>query len=344
MRVLYLYPGDRTGKYDRVGDFPDTGAYGLTRLSQEGIEAHVRHVKEMVPLSLLRFVPFALRHILSFFLISSKDDVVIGPSLLLTTMPLLFFKKKAKFVLLNFSVNRQLVVHTSGWRRKILEWQLQKMDLVISLSHAQDTELVRACPFLKEKTTVIPLGVDAQFFTPVFEGREEFILSGGRDDGRDYATLALVARRLPERRFVVFCSKRNLEGIDMPENVEVHFNVPIKELRTLYQTAHCLLLLTHPDGYTEGSDCSGQTVLLDALASGLPVIATKKAYMSDYVEDGKHISLVEPYAADEVVEAVNEFDDHLLHERLARAARLQVEDHLNSAVFTRSLAASLRAL
>ena len=83
---------------------------------------------------------------------------------------------------------------------------LSGAEAIISLSGVQNDFLKRAFPHYRGKLVVVPLGVDDVFYMPQYEGREDFILSGGRDNGRDYATLIEAARRLPEKRFVIFCS------------------------------------------------------------------------------------------------------------------------------------------
>jgi glycosyltransferase involved in cell wall biosynthesis len=173
------------------------------------------------------------------------------------------------------------------------------------------------------------LGVDIKFYKPVFENRKKYILSVGRDNGRDYSTVIQVAKKMPDTEFHLVLSERNLKGInDLPTNVKVFLDIPFSVLKGKYEEAFALLLVTHPDGFLDGSDCSGQTVLLDAFASGLPVIATQKAYLSDYGKDGIDLLLVRPYDSDQIMSSISKIDEMGIS--MAKNARLKVETNFST--------------
>ena len=48
-----------------------------------------------------------------------------------------------------------------------------------------------------------------------------------------------------------------------------------------------MVLPTRREGYRYGADCSGQTVLLDAMAMGRPVVASERSTLSDYVRESR---------------------------------------------------------
>ena len=48
------------------------------------------------------------------------------------------------------------------------------------------------------------------------------------------------------------------------------------------------------DTFGDGADCSGQIALLHAMAVGLPIVATHKAYLADYVTPNKESLSVLP--------------------------------------------------
>ena len=92
-----------------------------------------------------------------------------------------------------------------------------------------------------------------------------------------------------------------------------------------------LLLLTHDDSFQDGADCSGQTVLLDAMASGLPIIASRKKYLEDYAEDREDMLLVNFYAPEDVVYKIRnlELDPDLRH-KLAENSRGKIEQKFST--------------
>ena len=97
------------------------------------------------------------------------------------------------------------------------------------------------------------------------------VLAVGRDMARDYSTFAGALDGLDARAIIV-ASERNLTDVKLPDNVELRLDVSYPgSFRELYTGAACVVLPTRREGYHYGADCSGQTVLLDAMAMGRPV-------------------------------------------------------------------------
>ena len=279
MRVLYLYSGSRTQFRGSIGsDYPDTQFYGLNHLGDNGIEAAHKEWNDVPGSSLLgRVLDFRIKHLL-LYPFTRGYDVVFGSSLLYLVPLKKLFRAHAKFVLLNIGITRTLTAHHQRRTGALVRWLISGLDAVVCLSRFQVAYLEEQFPQLRGKIFFVPLGVDTRFHTPVYDGRKPYILSVGRDNGRDYAAVVAAARHLPEREFQIVCSRRNLTGISLPANVRVFYDLPVADLHAKYREAELLLLLTK-DG-TEGSDCSGQTVLLDAMASGLPVVVNRKPYLT----------------------------------------------------------------
>ncbi|MCH7536148.1 MAG: glycosyltransferase, partial [Bacteroidetes bacterium] len=98
-----------------------------------------------------------------------------------------------------------------------------------------------------------------------------------------------------------------------------------------YKKAKMLLLITKADDYSDSADCSGQTVLLDALASGLPIIASRKEYLKDYVKEGKDVYLVDFYDAYGIKKAINIMDsDNEKRLNMAKEARQTVQNRFST--------------
>lgn len=339
MKALYLYSGIRKDKFrGQMGsDYPDTQFYGLNHMSKFGIDAEYKESRGLGS--------FRLRHFLSFFL-TRGYDIVFGPSLLYA----LFWKKilggGERFVILNISLTRALVANNENpLKLRIISWLLRGAAAVVCLSNVQKRHLEEQFYFLRGKAFFVPLGVDTKYHQPVYTGRKNYILSAGRDNGRDYKTVAEVAREMPEEEFHIVCSRRNLLGVkNIPANVKVFYDLPFAELAKKYREAKLMLLITHDDDFMDGSDCSGQTVLLDAFASGLPVIASRKKYLADYAEDGREAVFADFYDADDIAEKIKALDDAPTRDALARRARSAAETRFSTENMAAELARVFKSL
>lgn len=291
MRVLYIFAGNRKDKFKGVAsqDYPDTQFYGANHLERFGIEVNTKEQSEIVSSNMLRkILGFRLTHVFSYF--SAKSfDVVFGSSLLYTLFFQKIYKRNAHFVLFNISLSRLIRTHQqSKFYLRIIGWLLTGASGVVCLSKSQQNYIGTRFPMLHDKLFTVPLGVDVNFYSRIAERRSDYVLAVGRDDGRDYNAMIEVARKMPDTSFQFVCSKRNIEGVSsIPGNVNVYFDLSPEEVYRKYREASVMLLLTKKE-HAEGSDCSGQTVLLEAFASRLPVVVSYAEYLSDYGITDKH--------------------------------------------------------
>lgn len=306
-KVLYIFSGSRHRLQEdiRLGEAPDTQLYGMNHLSTDYVASTREFGTTRIGSMIGRLIGFRLRHALMYFSIGSAD-IVFGSSLLYMLPFKKLFGTRARFVLLNISLNRFLSQQSARpFIYRLCLNLLKSVDCIVSLSKVQQQELIERHGIDQRTLAYIPLGVDTSFYQPKFEGRANYLLSVGRDNGRDYKTLFEVARMMPDEKFQCVMSKRNLINVgSVPQNVTIFFDLPIGQVREKYREAAALLLITHADGYVDGSDCSGQTVFLDACASGLPIISTRKAYIADYAEDRQEVMLVDCYNPVQIVESI----------------------------------------
>ncbi len=334
MKILYIYSGERKKKFKGVinKDYPDTQFYGLNHLDKFNIKAEYKEFDNFSNKKFLnKFLSFRIKHLLMFFL-TINYDIVFGSSVLYTVMLKKIFKTKTKFVLFNISLNRNINKNKNNFFvSNLIKICLKEIDIIVSLSNFQNIYLLKKFNFLKNKMYVVPLGADIKYYQPVYEKRNDYILSVGRDNGRDYKTIIEVAKRMPKEKFEIICSKRNLKEIsNIPENVNIIYDLHFNKLKEKYQKAKILLLITKDNNFLDGSDCSGQTVLLDAMASGLPIIASKKEYLKEYGKDKNDFLLVNFYDFDDIIKKINFLKDLNKRNFIAKNARENVEKNFST--------------
>ncbi len=291
--AAYVFPNPRVQLVRDVaaGVSPDTALYGANHLGEHGIAVRVHDpllTRRERPGPLHRLVwsvrelplPWELR----------DTDVAITP--LANAFPLVARVRRAPAVMLvNYGLN---LVYRRGTRarRELLRASLRSAAAVLCLGRSQARELVEWKLVDEERVHVVPLGVDADWFRAREPAQgEPLVLAVGKDLARDYATFAEAMRGLDVRAEVI-AFPRNLDGVSLPPNVRAR-SVEIAELRDLYSRAACVVVPQHPDGYPYGSD-GGLTVLLEAMASARPVVATERAILRDYVEDEREGLIVPP--------------------------------------------------
>ena len=117
----------------------------------------------------------------------------------------------------------------------------------------------------------------------------------GNDGRRDYAALIEAARAMPQESFTVVT--RMEPPAALPANVAWRRGdwrgqaVSDEELRELYRSAACVVV-----PLLESPQPSGQSVAMQAMMCGAPVVHTRTAgwWGAEIIRAGEHIFLVEP--------------------------------------------------
>lgn len=188
---------------------------------------------------------------------------------------------------------------------------LNKADLIIANSHSLQRKLNRRFPKLTAGIHIVLLGADLNQFTPV-ETSEKFhlrslyrlpqtftVLFVGRVIPRKGVPILIRAmyhlnKRLPAHLVIAGKGRpsyiRQLKLLARRLGVSVTFlgNVAHEKIHPLYQAADCFVC---PSQYHE----SFGLVNVEAMASGLPVIASSNGGIREIITSGHNGYLVEPY-------------------------------------------------
>ena len=288
MNIVFIYAKGRKARYDETvnGDAATEFFYGALELEkaghtiiqfelgQSGVTKFWHKVAEQLyrwRLTPTRTNGATLAELYEMCSSLNKQDVIVATTTAaafgLAVLKFFGFVKRPIVAIHCGIVNYQL----PWWRRKVNAIALKHMwtqlfgegELpgIVDFYHVPDSRI-----------EVNQFGVDTAFWTPG-ENEGDYVLAVGNDERRDYELLIRVAAKMDEK--VIIVTRRKINA-DIPSNVEIikggwHEEALTDEkLRNLYQNARLVVI-----PLVDSPQPSGQSVCLQAMACGKPVVLTR---------------------------------------------------------------------
>ncbi|MCY1641036.1 glycosyltransferase family 4 protein [Methylorubrum sp. SL192] len=205
------------------------------------------------------------------------------------------------------------------------------------LSHALADTLITRFGAPRSRTVVVGVAVDTTFYTRTDPLDTRFVLSAGAA-GRDYSTLIAASRGIDAKFRIASGSTWIGEAASsdaLPSNVSMGSAGSLANLRNLYGQASCVVL-----PLTDTYHATGYAVMVEAMAMGKPVIATRTGAPSDFVISEQTGLLVEPGNVAAMKSAILFMLDNPDKARaMGEAARLLVETKYSMPRFTDTILA-----
>ncbi len=285
LKTVFIFTSSREEIIQKLasGDTSDTPLRGMNHMP--GAEHFTIPSKSF---KALFFIPRLLRYDFVF----AQDNLLLGYTISLLSR---IFRLKTKW--LYMAINSSILIKRNmkrPFRLFILKIFWKSYTHIICLSNEQLEDFVKiGVP--RSRLSFIPFGVDGNFFKiQDSEKEEKIILSIGRDAGRDYSTLFKVAETV-SHPWTIVASKKNISDTQIvPKNISVLYDKSILEIKDLFKKTRLVVVVSKDTDVLEGSDCSGQTVILEAMAAGCAVIATRRSWIKDYFIPEEDLILVEP--------------------------------------------------
>lgn len=200
---------------------------------------------------------------------------------------------------------------------------VQRMAGVFVECSAMIDPLAESFGVSRDRLHFVHLGIDEQHFSPSgeppIEGR---VFSVGDDRMRDHATLAAALRRVHAAHPQMTAELATTLPVDLPSSwAQIHRRRMDAAVRECYARASIVAVALRPT--RQGS---GLTVILEAMASGRPVIVTDNPGLDDYVEDGVTGLLVPAGSPEAMADAIGSLlADPDRARRMGEAGRRRVE-------------------
>ncbi|HEX8439972.1 glycosyltransferase family 4 protein [Archangium sp.] len=207
--------------------------------------------------------------------------------------------------------------------------------LIGSRSFAEEVRGHHGTPL--ERFTLVPGATDTRRFHPRDEhalgavGTPPVLLYHGRVDARKGVMELLEAVRMlvrggRELKLVVSGIGPDLEAVrgrvaelGLGDRVELTGHASYENAPAVYRRGDIFVSPTYSEGFSN--------TLLEAMATGLPIVSTRAVGVVDCLEDGRDALLVPPQEAHALAEAIARMlDDPELRRRLARTALAEVRE------------------
>lgn len=176
-----------------------------------------------------------------------------------------------------------------GKVRSLMASGFSKIDRFVVFSHLEREMYARYFDIDEHKIDMLHWAVRSPLETwtdLVQPGAPDYIAAIG-SQGRDYRVLADVMRRLPHVRLKLVAWPSNVEGIDLPDNMELHAHIPLEESLRILANAKFMVLPLRD----ENTPC-GHVTLVHAMHLGKAVVATASKGIADYVRHNDNGLLV----------------------------------------------------
>ena len=180
-------------------------------------------------------------------------------------------------VILTFIYNRRKSV--VGFFHRMIYKLTVNSDSISSIVVHSELELDHYCRTFKncDKFEFIRVGTRHPLANHTLNGAGNYFFAAGRSN-RDYQTLVEAFRGQPYS-LKIACLRDSLKGLDLPENVEPHFDAYGTKYLDLLQQAYAVIIPIDDIHIS-----AGQLVLIEALRLGKMCIVTEGPCLKDYID------------------------------------------------------------
>ena len=245
------------------------------------------------------------------------------------------------------NANEKFLVSFNSFLRFFEEGMLRRARKIIAVSHFTKWELTNYYKIPASKIQVIHNGVDINKFKPAADKRKVKAELGLNPDdlaivsvGRLYARKGLftliesmpaVTKRFPNAKFIISGKGQSdemhkliahAEKLGVKDNIVFTGYYPDKKLPKLYQAADVFAFSTFYEHHP--------FAVLEALATGLPVVTTTVGGIPETIESGKNGFLVKPFNPEQFSDRILYLLEHPVEaEEIGAKARKTVEQQLD---------------
>lgn len=293
---------------------------GLCQLSYERVVFRNKRSKQITTFEL----PFLLIKMLFVLVRLRREyDFVYTFECDLTTFALsfwqtVFFLRRPKHVVLQFIMREKNNGIRSRLKYSFMKILFSSIHKAICSASAEARYYQETFRWPEEKLGFVPYHTSLHFLGLPVVNDEEYVVSAGRIF-RDFETL-VEAMQQASYKTIIIAPKGYVKRKPNQSNIDILEDIPSSEYEKLVRSSRVVVVALE-----DRKISAGQTVLLDAMALGKAIVATRTAATIDYIRHEENGLLVDPYNPSALREAIDRLMlDPTLRHRLGTTARQDV--------------------
>ena len=232
-----------------------------------------------------------------------------------------------------------IITHGSYFRSSKFQFFLNRFKSdhnihYLCLSESLRNTMVQKFGIRPEQAHNPSYGVDTEFFKPKLSSSPTPIIASAGTASRDYKTLVKAAEGLQADLKIAadsawFPTALDIDKDSLPKNVEARSYGDYAGLRDLYADSSFVVVPLYP-----AIHACGYAVIIEAMAMGRTVIATRTQNPSDFIIEGENGFYVEPGDAEGLRERMTQLlCDPELAKAMGENARKRIETHFTNEAY-----------
>jgi len=229
--------------------------------------------------------------------------------------------------------------------KRMLDKKVAASAFAVTVSNFNKGEMLKACgERRRDKIHIIRCGIDPEVFLPAEQQKNgkalfRIICVGSFEEVKGHKYLVAACRRLREAGIDFVCDligdgpvreqvAKQIAELDLNDNVIIHGSLKRQNVAEMMRAADVKVLASVPTA--EGKREGVPVVIMEAMATCLPVISTQLSGIPELVDDGRTGILVRPGDAEGLFLALQKlYANPALRQRLGRAGREKVLREFN---------------